>query len=560
MASRARRPYGVAVSAPRPEASVLIVTRSSHAALRRCLLALDDQTQDPATFDVVVVDTGSTDTASQLREGLKSGFALRIVRREGADETAALAAGVAASDGRICIFLAEHVAASPTLVAAHLAGHATSEPTVGIGTLKDELPDRRDWYARAAAIASNHRSDSRDPQRIGWRHVHAENFSATRVALDEVGGLPGISPMSAAIAELAFRLDSAGYTARYLPAADGVRRSDASGRELLAEREHEGVAHAELSKRHPAMIPGLLGWFADAAPREVILRRSALTLRASPSLLAALGRLVPGENRKQQWFTFVSNCAYWARVRERLTRDEWKQLARGVPVLLYHAFSEHEESNRFVISKRVFARQMRLLSLLGFKVLPYEAFVELIRDGRLPPPRTAVVTIDDGYADNGKIAAEVLEQHGFAATIFLVSGRLGAVNDWSDAAPLRGRELLSVTQIDSLRKRGIEFGAHTRTHACLPDVADETVAAEVESSRWDLEEALGIPVRTFAYPYGRLDDRAIAAVERTGFVSACTTDPRLARLDDHPLLIPRIEIRRRDPLWRFLRKVWFGGR
>ena len=27
-----------------------------------------------------------------------------------------------------------------------------------------------------------------------------------------------------------------------------------------------------------------------------------------------------------------------------------------------------------------------------------------------------------------------------------------------------------------------------------------------------------------------------------------------------PLLIPRIEIRRRDPLWRFLRKVWFGGR
>jgi peptidoglycan/xylan/chitin deacetylase (PgdA/CDA1 family) len=308
------------------------------------------------------------------------------------------------------------------------------------------------------------------------------------------------------------------------------------------------------------MTPGLLGWFADAAPREMILRRSVLTLRAPPSLLAALGRVVPGEERKQQWFTFVSNCAYWTPVRERLTRTEWKQLARGVPVLLYHAFSDDEEPNRFVISKRVFARQMRLLSLLGFTVLTYDAFVELLRDGRLPPPRTAVLTIDDGYADNGEIAAAILERHGFGATIFLVSGRLGAVNDWSDAAPLRGRELLTVSQIESLRKRGIEFGAHTRTHPCLPDVADETVADEVESSRWDLEEALGIPVRTFAYPYGRLDDRAVAAAERTGFVGACTTDPRLARLDDHPLLIPRIEIRRRDPLWRFLRKVWFGGR
>ena len=475
--------------------------------------------------------------------------------------TAALAAAVAASEGRICIFLGEDVAASPTLVAAHLAGHATNEPTVGIGTLTNEVPDRRDWYARAAAIASNRRPDSsRHGRRIGWRHVHAENFSISRASLDEVGGLPGISPLRAAIAELAFQLDSAGYAARYLADAAGRRRSDASGRQLLAEREHEGAAHAELANLDPAMTPGLLGWFADATPREVILRRSVLTLRARPSLLAALGRFVPGEDRKQQWFTFVSNCAYWAPVRERLTRDEWKQLARGVPVLLYHAFGEHDESNRFVISERVFARQMRLLALLGFKVLSYDAFAELIRDGRLPPPRTAVLTIDDGYADNGEIAAAILERHGFGATIFLVSNRLGAVNDWSDAAPLRGRELLSVSQIDSLRKRGIEFGAHTRTHACLPDVADETVADEVESSRWDLEEALGIPVRTFAYPYGRLDGRAIVAVERTGFVSACTTDPRLVRLDDHPLLIPRIEIRRRDPLWRFLRKVWFGGR
>jgi peptidoglycan/xylan/chitin deacetylase (PgdA/CDA1 family) len=546
------------VSAPRPEASVLIVTRGRHASLDRCLRALDDQTQDPATFEVVVVDTGSTDATSRLRH---HPFALRVVRREGAETTAALAAAVAAAEGRICIFLGENVAASPTLVAAHLGGHATNEPTVGIGTLTDEVPDRRDWYARASAIASNRRPDSsHDGRRLGWQHVRAENFSVSRASLDEVGGVPGISPLQAAIAELAFRLDSAGNATRYLADAAGIRRSDASGRQLLAEREHEGASHAELSSRDPAMTPGLLGWFADAAAPEVILRRSVLTLLARPSLLAALGRLVPGEDRKQQWFTFVSNCAYWAPVRERLTRDEWKQLARGVPVLLYHAFSEHDESNRFVISERVFARQMRLLSLLGFKVLPYGAFVELLRGGRLPPPRTAVLTIDDGYADNGEIATAILERHGFGATIFLVSDRLGGVNDWSDAAPLRGRELLSVSQIDSLRKRGIEFGAHTRTHACLPDVADETVADEVESSRWNLEEALGIPVRTFAYPYGRLDDRAIAAVERTGFFGACTTDPRLARLDDHPLLIPRIEIRRRDPLWRFLRKVWFGGK
>jgi len=51
----------------------------------------------------------------------------------------------------------------------------------------------------------------------------------------------------------------------------------------------------------------------------------------------------------------------------------------------------------------------------------------------------------------------------------------------------------------------------------------------------------------------------MAAVERAGFASACTTEPRPARLHDHPLLIPRIEIKQQDSLLRFLRKVWLGG-
>ncbi|MGZ4337106.1 MAG: polysaccharide deacetylase family protein, partial [Gaiellaceae bacterium] len=454
----------------------------------------------------------------------------------------------------------DDVAATPALVGAHLAGHATKERLVGVGRLTQELPSGRDWYAHAAAIAWNRRFDSSNEQRLGWPDVHAENLSVSRIALGEVGGLPepaaGRPP---AITELAFRLESAGYAPRYFADAHGVRQSDKRRRRLLAERADEGAAHAELSKRHHAMTPRLLGWFTDTTPREVILRRSVLALHAHPAMLAELGRLVPGEGRKQLWFTFVSNLAYWDAVRKRLPPDEWRQLARGVPVLLYHAFSEHDESSRFVVTRGVFARQMRLLSMLRFKVLPYDEFAQSIRDGRLPPPRTAVLTIDDGYADNADIAAAILEHHGFGATIFLVSGRLGAVNDWSEAAPLRGRPLLSVEQLDPLRERGLEFGAHTRTHRCLADVADETVAEEVESSRRDLEQVLGAPIRTLAYPYGRLDDRAVAAVQRAGFVSACTTEPRLARLDDHPLLIPRVEIKGSDSLWRFLLKVWFGG-
>ena len=521
--------------------------------------ALDDQTQDPSTFEVVVVDAGSTDPTPQLLAGLETRFALHVVRLEEVDETAALAGAVAASRGRVCIFLGPDVAATPELVGAHLAAHAGSERLVGIGGLTQEVPGDLGWYARARAIAWNRRSESWIEQNLGWPQVHAENLSVTRSALDEVGGLTSSRAGGpAVIAELTFRLERAGYVARYLADAHGIRRSEKEGRQLIAERADEGAAHADLSSRNQAMTPRLLGWFTDTTPREVIFRRLVLALRVRPGMLAPLGRLVPGEGSKQQWFTFVSNFAYWDAVRRRLAPHEWRQLARGVPVLLYHAFSEDDESSRFVVTRRVFARHMRLLSLLRFKVLPYGEFARLICDGQLPPPRTAVLTVDDGYADTGDIAAAILERYGFGATIFLVSGRLGAVNDWSRAAPLRGRELLSMEQLDPLRRRGIEFGAHTRTHPCLPDVADETVTEEVESSRLDLEQALQAPIRTFAYPYGRLDDRTVAAVRRAGFLSACTTEPRLARLDDDPLLIPRLEIKGGESLWRFLGKVWFG--
>ena len=66
-------------------------------------------------------------------------------------------------------------------------------------------------------------------------------------------------------------------------------------------------------------------------------------------------------------------------------------------------------------------------------------------------------------------------------------------------------------------------------------------------------------MRTFAYPYGRLDERAVAAVRDAGYAGACTVRPRLARLDDDPLLIPRIEVRAGDSLLRFAIKLWAGG-
>jgi peptidoglycan/xylan/chitin deacetylase (PgdA/CDA1 family) len=201
---------------------------------------------------------------------------------------------------------------------------------------------------------------------------------------------------------------------------------------------------------------------------------------------------------------------------------------------------------------------MRLMAALRYRVIPVDDLAQHLREFRLPPRRSAVITIDDGYVDNLEIADPILRRARFPATIFLVSDLLGQDNNWAQDPTLRGRPLMSADRAVRARNGVLRFGVHTRTHASLPKVSDDQVREEVAGSRADLERALGIATPTFAYPFGDYDERSLAAVRQAGFTAALTTDPRRVRPDDDPALIPRIEIARSDSLPRFLVKLWFG--
>src|SRR5262249_48876258 len=197
-------------------------------------------------------------------------------------------------------------------------------------------------------------------------------------------------------------------------------------------------------------------------------------------------------------------------------RDEWWQATHGVPVLMYHAFTDSEEPSRYVQARRSFARQMRLLRALRYRPIGFAELGETLRDGRPLPRRAVVITIDDGYRDNFEVAYPILHRHRFPATIFLVSQRIGASNDWDNEGPVSGRPTLSLEQIESMRAGGIEFGAHTRTHCRLSEAADSEVGDQIAGSREDLAELLGESVATFAYPYGLYDERAVRAIDQAG--------------------------------------------
>jgi peptidoglycan/xylan/chitin deacetylase (PgdA/CDA1 family) len=226
---------------------------------------------------------------------------------------------------------------------------------------------------------------------------------------------------------------------------------------------------------------------------------------------------------------------------------------------MYHAFDTREVGDRYVISAKKFRRQLGIISLLGYRVIGLGEFIAAMRDGGELPNRPVVITIDDGYRDNLEVAAPILRERGLKATVFIVSGRIGKSNNWDETGAVAGRELVDESHAAFLRRAGLEIGAHTRTHASLIEVDDAAVIDEVSASRAELDGLLDDRQSTFAYPYGQFDDRSVAAVEEAGFRGAVTVENRLARLSDHPMLIPRIEIRGSESLASFLRKLWIGG-
>jgi peptidoglycan/xylan/chitin deacetylase (PgdA/CDA1 family) len=258
-----------------------------------------------------------------------------------------------------------------------------------------------------------------------------------------------------------------------------------------------------------------------------------------------------------------------------------------------------------------------------------------VRNGDLPR-RSAVVTFDDGYADNLYHGKPLLERYDVPATAFVTTGAIGAEQEfWWDeldrlflqpgslprelCVAVNGRtyssdlgETASYTEDTARRYRSwkvgeappshrhvvylslwkqlrtlpaderrhvleqllvwaglepagrsthrtltpnevltlaqgdlIEIGAHTVTHPALAVLAAAAQRKEIEQSKSHLENLLGQPVTSFAYPFGGRDDytaETVGAVRAAGFASACSTRAGIVGPSTDLYQLPRVYV------------------
>lgn len=222
-------------------------------------------------------------------------------------------------------------------------------------------------------------------------------------------------------------------------------------------------------------------------------------------------------------------------------------------VLTYHAVEPGP--GPLFCDPGLFAAQLDAIVASGARVATVSELVQALRAGSREE-RTVAITFDDGIASVARVAAPLLEERGLRATVFCVAGHIGGRSDWRSARPSAPRLALATAEdLGRLSERGWEIGSHSMTHAPLLARAEEAVQHEVVAARRLLEEAVGAPVRSYAYPYGTLPSAAGRRAVTATYESAWTTRIGLARglIDVHAM--PRVDayhLRRPGSLQRAL--------
>jgi peptidoglycan/xylan/chitin deacetylase (PgdA/CDA1 family) len=188
-----------------------------------------------------------------------------------------------------------------------------------------------------------------------------------------------------------------------------------------------------------------------------------------------------------------------------------------VPVLFYH----HVQPNDIAVQKNqtslnvdsgIFDQQMAYLSGSGYNSISADQLISAIKNHSGLPPKTVVITFDDGYMDNYTYAYPVLQKYHLVGNIMVITGLL------------ENSDMLGWAQLKDMVGSGT-FNAydHTWSHASLAGLAEDKVQSEIMTAKSQLESNLGKSVDIFTYPYGSENGEVQSLLSQDGFVGAFST-------------------------------------
>jgi len=227
---------------------------------------------------------------------------------------------------------------------------------------------------------------------------------------------------------------------------------------------------------------------------------------------------------------------------------------REIPIIYFHRLVENiDEAGKhgIYVTTRQFEKHLNYLQRKGFRTISFEESLKIKKN--CAEGKFVIITFDDGYEDNYRLAFPLLKKYGFSAVIFLVAQL--ETNSWDEQTNEPVLKMMNKQQILEMQEYGIEFGSHTLTHADLSKLSLEEAKRELVESKKILEEKLGREIKTVAYPYGSCNEGVKKITRDAGYIFAVATDKAPLGLHEDMYQIRRIGIFPNTTVGGLARKV-----
>ncbi len=209
----------------------------------------------------------------------------------------------------------------------------------------------------------------------------------------------------------------------------------------------------------------------------------------------------------------------------------------GVPVLLYHRFGP-VVADSMTVTTPVFESQVQWLRDNGYTVIPMRSLIDWLRgQGPAPPPRSVVITVDDGHRSVYSEMLPIVRRFSIPVTLFIYPSAIS-----------KASYALTWEQLKELQQTGLfEIQSHSYWHPNFkqeqkklsPAQYRELVESQLRKSRTVLAEKSGQVVDLLAWPFGIYDEALERDAEAAGYVAAFSIERRHVTRSDPMMALPR---------------------
>jgi peptidoglycan/xylan/chitin deacetylase (PgdA/CDA1 family) len=214
----------------------------------------------------------------------------------------------------------------------------------------------------------------------------------------------------------------------------------------------------------------------------------------------------------------------------------------SLPILMYHHVRDLPPniSDPFLrdltVAASIFRQQLDYLATNHVQTIALDDLMANLQTGQALPPRSVVLTFDDGYDDNYLYAYPLLRERGMKATFFIITNLVARPG------------YMTWEQLREMELNGMSIESHTIDHLDLSIISVADLNWQLAESRRVLELNLLRPVRFLAYPSGRFSPRVLTAMRANGYEAAVTTNYGLRQSRTAPFELTRVRVKGADTL------------